>query len=327
MTKATAHARMLALPEGHSPAGGRLEALTLVTCGRRVDLLMDFQALQMLAAPVLTEVGGQVREKVEGVYLPRRLRFVGVQIERGAELIARLPGVPLDDPGRTLSGPWQWRSPEGERRYAVTSRLEPNGSLLVIAQRVVAEPREGAPLAAAYTRAWSPPPPAPARLVPNPRRLRERYGGDPIAVVLKGRMQRRLLFIGGLDTQGAGRPQVGAVANLSEEASRWCEPDRLDSRDRWAKKGEGTQGMTAAEIATEARWVIERLQAGQRVLVHCSAGMNRSATVCCGVLILLEGLTAEAALARVREHHPWARPDPYHWLALRWLAQTGRPAG
>ena len=31
---------------------------------------------------------------------------------------------------------------------------------------------------------------------------------------------------------------------------------------------------------------------------------------------------AEAALERVREHHPWARPDPYHWLALRWLAYT-----
>jgi hypothetical protein len=324
MSTATAHARMLALPEGHSPAGGRLDALTLVPRGRRMDLRMDFQALQLSGAPVLVELDGQVRERVEGVYLPRRLRFLGVQIERGAELIARLPGVPPDDIGRTLSGPFQWRSPEGECRYAVTSRLEPNGSLLVIAQRVVAELREGAPQAAAYTRAWSPPPPAPARLVPNPRRLRERYGGDPIAVVRDGRVQRRLLFIGSLDTQGTERPQVGAVANFSEEASRWCEPDKTDARDRWAKKGEGTQGMTAAEIAAEARWVIERLQAGQRVLVHCSAGMNRSATICCGVLILMEGLSAEAALERVREYHPWARPDPYHWLALRWLAYTTR---
>jgi protein-tyrosine phosphatase len=55
-------------------------------------------------------------------------------------------------------------------------------------------------------------------------------------------------------------------------------------------------------------------------LVHCSAGFNRSVTVCCAVLILLEGLSADAALARVREHHPWARPDSQHWLALRWLA-------
>jgi protein-tyrosine phosphatase len=80
--------------------------------------------------------------------------------------------------------------------------------------------------------------------------------------------------------------------------------------------------MGAHEIVDEARWVIERLQAGRRVLVHCAAGMNRSATICCAVLILLEGLSAEAALERVREHHPWARPDSHHWLALRWLAHA-----
>jgi hypothetical protein len=33
----------------------------------------------------------------------------------------------------------------------------------------------------------------------------------------------------------------------------------------------------------------------------------------------LEGLTAEQALLRVREQHPWAKPDTHHWLALRWL--------
>ena len=80
--------------------------------------------------------------------------------------------------------------------------------------------------------------------------------------------------------------------------------------------------MDVSEITEEACWVIERLQAGQRVLVHCAAGMNRSATICCAVLILLEGLPAEAALERVREHHPWARPDSDHWLALRWLAHV-----
>ena len=80
--------------------------------------------------------------------------------------------------------------------------------------------------------------------------------------------------------------------------------------------------MSLDEIRLEAEWVIERLKAGQRVLVHCVAGMNRSSTICCAVLIMLEGLSAEQALKRVREHHPWARPDSNHWLALRWLAKT-----
>jgi hypothetical protein len=64
------------------------------------------------------------------------------------------------------------------------------------------------------------------------------------------------------------------------------------------------------------------LRAGQRVLAHCVAGLNRSVTIGCAALILLEGLSAEAALERVREHHPWARPDSHHWLMLRWLAHT-----
>ena len=38
--------------------------------------------------------------------------------------------------------------------------------------------------------------------------------------------------------------------------------------------------------------------------------------------MLLEGLTANEALQRVREQHPWAKPDSYHWLALRWLEKN-----
>jgi protein-tyrosine phosphatase len=52
--------------------------------------------------------------------------------------------------------------------------------------------------------------------------------------------------------------------------------------------------------------------------------MNRSSTICCAVLMLLEGLNAEAALARLRETHPWARPNSRHWLALRWLTKFNR---
>jgi len=36
----------------------------------------------------------------------------------------------------------------------------------------------------------------------------------------------------------------------------------------------------------------------------------------------VEGLTAEAALDRIRQHHLWAGPDSHHWLVLRWLELT-----
>lgn len=110
--------------------------------------------------------------------------------------------------------------------------------------------------------------------------------------------------------------------NVGEKPSNWVKDNQIDSQDRWDNKGEGPKGMSVDVIREEANWVIERLRKSQRVLIHCVAGMNRSSTICCATLILLEGLTAEQALERVREHHPWARPDSNHWLKLRWLAKN-----
>jgi hypothetical protein len=172
------------------------------------------------------------------------------------------------------------------------------------------------------TRNWSPAPASPPRRIPDPIWFHQHYGGDPIAVRLDGRFYHRRLFIGGVDIQPAQRPDVYAVLNLGEKPSRWANALLSLPADRWAAKGEGSEGMGAQERAEEAGWVVERLQAGQRVLVHCSAGLNRSSTVCCATLILLEKLTAEAALERVRAHHPWAWPDSHYWLQLRWLAQV-----
>jgi predicted protein tyrosine phosphatase len=125
-----------------------------------------------------------------------------------------------------------------------------------------------------------------------------------------------------MEHQSDQQPNVDAVLNLSEEDNRWP----LTSADRRAQKGEGSQGMDLAEIMAEAQWAIDHLRAGQRVLVHCSAGLNRSVTICCAALMQLEHLSAEEALNRVRDHHPWARPDSHHWLMLRWLAHTSRAA-
>jgi hypothetical protein len=190
------------------------------------------------------------------------------------------------------------------------------------AQNVTYEKRANAHTSIVLERDWSPAPPMPDRLVPHPTYLYRRFGGDPITVRMRDNLYHQRLFIGGLDVQSADRPQVGVVLNLGEEASCWVKGQSRHFNDRTRSKGEGLNGMTVEEICEEADWVIEHLKNNQRVLVHCVAGMNRSTTICCAVLILLEGLSAEAALERVREHHPWARPDSNHWLALRWLAST-----
>jgi hypothetical protein len=195
-------------------------------------------------------------------------------------------------------------------------------NLMFFANRVVYKrlPQEASPFT--LERDWCPPPPMPDRLIPQPNSLHRRFGGDPITLHLGSRPYHHRLFVGGLEVQGYERPQVDVVFNVGEKPSNWIKNEKPNPEDRWDNKGEGSDGMSIEVIREEANWVAQRLRENKRVLVHCVAGMNRSSTICCAVLILLEGLTAEQALERVREHHPWARPDSGHWLKLRWLAKT-----
>jgi len=200
-------------------------------------------------------------------------------------------------------------------------RFPISGSLRFYARDVLQEYREGQATFQKVERDWSPAPPMPTGFVPEPKELYEQFAGDPVTVSIDGVMHERLLFVGGVETQGRQRPAVDAVLNLGEEPSIWAKGGEPHPEDRWVQKGEGKDAMTIPEIKGEAQWVIERLRAGKKVLVHCVAGMNRTATVACAALMMLEGLNAEAALARVREQHPWSRPDPTHWLRLRAMSE------
>jgi hypothetical protein len=172
-------------------------------------------------------------------------------------------------------------------------------------------------------RDWSPAPPMPEGLVPQPIDLHNAFGGDPVKVKINDVVQEQRLFVGGIEQQPNNRPpQVDAVLNIGEQPSLWVKGNDIHPNDRVVEKGEGSIGMSAEEIQAEANWVIERLKKDERVLVHCVAGMNRSTTICTAVVMLLEGLNADEALKRVRETHPWAKPDSYHWLALRWLEKN-----
>jgi hypothetical protein len=322
MSNTYTHYRLLSFSVDERPAGGLLDALRLETRRGQTDLLFDFHALQLSAPPILFEQDGRLWESLRGQYVARRLRFANVKIVQGESVGASLVDLPPQHPDRRLYAEWAWRTLEGQNTYLIDLLRQKDDTLLLEAGGCSGEERQGPVWKADVERNWSPPPASPARMIPSPKRLQQRFGGDPVTVRLNGRDQPLRLFVGGLETQSSQRPQVGAVLNLGENASVWCEDKPVDPADRWAHKGEGSHGMNARDLAEEAGWVIERLKRGERVLVHCSAGMNRSSSVCCAVLILLEGLSAEAALERLRLHHPWARPDPRHWLALRWLASN-----
>jgi hypothetical protein len=318
MAKPTKRIRVPAFPYAAALSGARLDALYTESREQRLDLVVDYHQLQSSAPPELSDLGGKLTERVRGRYLPRRLRFMGVQLP--APLQRALSTAPVNHRGRNLRGLLHWRLPGEDPGYWLLTGFDELGDVRFTAGRYAAEMRDGPGEAVDDVRDWSPAPPIPTRYMNEPRQTHHRYGGDPIAIHLNEHCHHRRLFVGGLDYQHEHRPAVGAVLNLGEEPSRWFNHSPSSSADRWAKKGEGRKGMSVAEIAAEARWVVERVRAGERVLVHCVAGFNRSVTVCCGALILLEHLSAEDALARVRQRHPWARPDSHHWLALRWLA-------
>lgn len=323
MRKPAVHTRIPYLPFASSLPGARLDRVQEEIRGARRDFIIDYHELHPSAPPEIGCANGQLFERVSGQYLPRRLRFTGVRSLACDPLYRNLAEMPVDHPARTLFGLLAWVQGNAKDLFCIIANGAGGFSgLVVTAEDCVEEARPGTPEPVELVRGWSPPPPLPAGLVPNPQKIRSQFGGDPIIVRLGGRSYHRRLFVGGVDFQGEQRPEVDAVLNLGEDPSAWLAAAGQHPNDRWAVHGEGSSGMTPAEITEEAGWVIQRLRAGRRVLVHCSAGFNRSVTVCCAVLILLEGISAEEALKRVRTRHPWARPDQNHWLALQWMAKS-----
>lgn len=319
MPKPRIHPRIIQYPFAAGLQGARLESYCEEMRGQRLEIVIDYLAFERHSSE-LSGPKDKVIERVAGQFVPSRVRFEGVVELKNGDFFKNIPKE-----ARTIGDLFSWRQTD---RDDVFHMLIPKAAeapdLVFFARRAIHERLPGEPTPVNMERDWCPPPSMPAELVPVPRAIHARFGGDPVTVRIGSRPSRRALFIGGTDIQPATRPSVDFVLNLGEEPSKWSVNGATHPGDRWDNKGEGSDGMSVEIIHQEAEWVIERLRAGQRGLVHCVAGMNRSSTICCAVLMLLEGLTAEAALARVRETHPWARPDSRHWLALRWLAQFNR---
>jgi hypothetical protein len=319
LPKPIQHSRITRLPIPEPICAGHLDTFFTETHGRRMDFVLEYHAL-VPDSVELFERDGKLSERSRGVYLPRRLRFRGIERLKISGPYQNLAVLLPDHPARIIVDMYNYQG-KNERLYyyLLYGRSQEDAEFQFNARGVTREERDGDPIPFTHERDWSPAPPMPARLAPEPHSLWQRFGGDPVTVYLDGKSFARRLFVGGVDIQPEQRPQVDAVLNLGEEPSRWTKTVPSPACDRWENHGEGSRGMGVDDLRAEAEWVIERLRAGQRVLVHCAAGMNRSITICCAVLVLLEGLTAEAALERVRAQHPWARPDGHHWLALKWL--------
>ncbi|MBV6452680.1 MAG: hypothetical protein MHPDNHAH_03442 [Anaerolineales bacterium] len=301
--------------------GGRLDSYNET----KQDVALTIQGFQPLSSKLIRK-SGKIIERVKAKFIPLELTFSKISKLKRDTFFVNLAEYGMDDSSRTIVYVYSWRPPnKRDVFYMFGLRLPVGADMSFFAQKVNCKIGHTAHKPFTIERDWSPAPPMTNRFVPKFKTIYKQYGGDPVSVNINGSEQNRKLFVGGVQIQPKSRPRVDTVLNLGEEPSRWVKlKSALHPNDRAIEHGEGSQGMTVAQIREEAGWVIERLEKDQRILVHCVAGMNRSVTICCATLILLEGLSAEAALARVRERHPWARPDSHHWLALRWLAKSKR---
>ncbi len=145
------------------------------------------------------------------------------------------------------------------------------------------------------------------------------FGGSPIPILLPQERcySHRRLYLGPsfYDQIEVTRPDVDAIINLCECDDGWP----LQTYDRRWPRGEGMFGYTWQQLDEDGAAVADLLRQDKRVLIHCMAGVNRSPTLTCAVLMHLEGITAEVALRRVSRFHMPTHPEDGHWLVLRQL--------
>jgi hypothetical protein len=286
------------------------------------DIIFTFDSFQPDDAPEAFDQAGRPHERQSGMYAPMRLRFSNASWVRRTGVYDELETLPQEHGARRIFSVLQSQHDVDGQFYWFTTGADEYGELSLRAAGCLLEHQPGVPYPAEIIRRWAPVPYPQPGLVPHRPSLYRRFGGDPIRFRLGQRVFARRLFIGGLFQQHEERPHVHHVLNLCGVENPWCAKDGTRSEDRTVCRGEMAAGMGAMDVFEEAGWVAERLRAGHRVLVHCYAGVNRSSTVCCAALMFLEGIGPEEALARVRQFHPLAWPDPYHWFVLRWMAQA-----
>ncbi|MCA0352781.1 MAG: dual specificity protein phosphatase family protein [Chloroflexi bacterium] len=164
-----------------------------------------------------------------------------------------------------------------------------------------------------------------SHLVMGTRRLYRRLGGK-----VKPRVNQitEQLYLGGFfdlhDWQILHAQGVRVVVNLqSERQDRFGDLGNegylwLPTMDRQAPSAEALQQGVA--------FVQQAIQTDHKVLIHCHAGMSRSATLCTAVLIA-QGMDLESAWNLVKARRPIVHLHPWQRRALEQFARDWAQQG
>ena len=130
--------------------------------------------------------------------------------------------------------------------------------------------------------------------------------------------------------------QRTAIRELGVQTVIALHPPGAYEADEWAGLGiefvtlptEDWVAIPADRFTAVVDEVLARRAAGQSLLLHCLAGVNRAPTFAAAVLCRRDGLSAEEAVARVRAARPAASPTPEQMASLQhWLSRTQSPRG
>jgi atypical dual specificity phosphatase len=135
---------------------------------------------------------------------------------------------------------------------------------------------------------------------------------DDVAALVDAGVTRVFNLVQDVEYEGEGRAACeAALANAGI----------LEERVEVVDYGNLLPGHIERAVRIVRPWLAE----GERVYVHCRAGMQRSATVAAAIVALEEGVEPTEALRRVSERNPRANPlehqrqDLLRW----WKARAG----
>ncbi len=110
MTKIAAHTRIPVFPYVLSLQGARLDNLHEER-GKRHDLLLDYQEFSPTIPSKIFKRDGKIYERIQGNFIPRRLRFAGIEDLKISGAYKKLDDTFPDHPAREIRDMLRWIQP------------------------------------------------------------------------------------------------------------------------------------------------------------------------------------------------------------------------
>src|SRR5258708_18380103 len=143
MTDEPEHLGILAFGYADSLAGARLRGITEETNGARREVVLDYEELRAHGPTRMSDEQGRIVEHIQGRYVPRRLRFVGVSGLECSGVYEHLSDAPLEHGARSLRGVVYWSIPGQPPKWAVFNGSPVPAELMLSFRRCRPEKRSG----------------------------------------------------------------------------------------------------------------------------------------------------------------------------------------